>query len=294
MAVLILIGADTIALKEKANVCGRWIRIIDLVDADRTDSAARLRIADIYLGRAPEEGKSRTVTVEEIRRELERRGVDGSAFTWRGERVEVTAGLSAASESLRSAVAFEIKRHLMEREAGLRADEVSVRVVQLQPDSCPEGCEVAEIKARGAGYVALLSNGSKIDVVARIFRVRDAAFAARDLAPGRAIEKSDLEIKRVEVAEDERPMDLGTLIGAVPAVRIRQGTAVAAADLRPKSVVKRGDVIRAVSSGYEVDARALEEGATGQEISLEFVASRNRVRGRVVSGSRVDVVEAAR
>jgi flagella basal body P-ring formation protein FlgA len=294
MLALAMIGADTIALKEKANVSGRWIRIIDLVDADRTDSAARLRIADIYLGRAPEEGKTRTVTVEEIRHELERRGVDASAFTWRGERVEVSAGLSAASESLRSAVAFEIKRHLMEREAGLRADEVSVRVVQLQPDSCPEGCEVAEIKARGGAYVALLSNGSKIDVVARIFRVRDAAFAARDLAPGRAIEKGDLEIKRVEVAEDERPMELGTLIGAVPAVRIRQGATVSAVDLRLKAVVKRGDVVRAVSSGYEVDARALEEGATNQEISLEFVASRNRVRGRVVSGSRVDVVEAAR
>jgi flagella basal body P-ring formation protein FlgA len=294
LAVLTLIGADTIALKEKADVSGRWIRVIDLVDADRSDSAARLRIADIYLGRAPEEGKTRTVTLDEIRRELERRGVDASAFTWRGDRVEVSAGLSAASESLRSAVAFEIKRHLMEREAGLRSDEVSVRVVQVQPETCPEGCEVVEIKARGAGYVAQLSNGAKIDVVARITRVRDAAFAVRDLAPGRAIEKSDLEMKRVEMAEDERPMEMALLIGSVPAVRIRQGAAVSAADLRLKSVVKRGEVVRAVSSGYEVDARALEDGATGQEIGLEFVASRNRLRGRVVSGARVDVVEASR
>ncbi|MBI3858380.1 MAG: flagellar basal body P-ring formation protein FlgA [Planctomycetes bacterium] len=293
LTLLMVLGSETIALKEKASVSGRWVRVIDLLD-ETTDNAARLKIADLYLGRAPEEGKTRTITVDEIRREMERRGLDPAAFAWRGDRVEVSTGSAALSESLRSAVAFEIKRHLMEREAGLRSDEVSVRVVQMQPASCPEGVEVAEIKPRGAGYVASLSNGTKVDVVARIFRVRDVVFAVRDLVPGRAIDRADLEIKRVEMAEDERPSEPGSLIGAVPATRIRQGAAVTVADLRLKSVLKKGDVVRAVSSGYEVDARALEDGAPGQEISLEFVSSRNRLRAKVASGSRVDVVEAAR
>ncbi len=288
---LSLVGSDTIALKEKASVSGRWVRVIDLVDADRSDAAARLRIADIYLGRAPEEGKTRTVTLDEIRRELERRGIDPATFAWRGERVEVSAGLSVASESLRGAVAFEIKRHLMEREAGLRADEVSVRVLQLSPET--DG-DVVDVKPKGSGYSAVLSNGAKIDVVARIYRVRDAVFAVRDLAPGRTIDRADLEIKRVELPEDEHPADVATFIGAVPAVRIRQGAAVTANDLRLKPALKKGDVVRAVSSGYEVDARALEDGAPGQEISLEFVTSRNRFRAKVASGTRVDVVEAAR
>jgi flagella basal body P-ring formation protein FlgA len=288
---LALVGSETIALKEKASVSGRWVRVIDLVDADRSDPAARLRIADIYLGRAPEEGKTRTVTLDEIRRELERRGVDPSGFAWRGERVEVSAGVPVESVSLRAAVAFEIKRHLMEREAGLRADEVSVRVLQLSPET--DG-DVVDVKARGTGYVAVLSNGSKIDVVARVSRVRDGVFAARDLVPGRAIDRSDLEVKRVELPEDERPADVATFVGAVPAVRIRQGAAVTAGDLRLKAAVKKGDVVRAISSGYEVDARALEDGAPGQEISLEFVTSRNRLRAKVASGTRVDVVEASR
>jgi len=59
-------------------------------------------------------------------------------------------------------------------------------------------------------------------------------------------------------------------------------------------VVKKGDIVRAVSSGYEVDARALEDGAPGQDIGVEFVSSRNRVRARVAGASRVDVVEASR
>jgi len=154
-----------------------------------------------------------------------------------------------------------------------------------------DGVEVAEIKSR---TLALLSNGTKVDIVARILRMRDAAFAARDLVPGRAIDRADLELKRVEMAEDERPAELGALIGAVPAVRIRQGAAVAVSDLRLKAVVKKGDLVRAVASGYEVDVRALEDGAPGQEIGVEFVSSRNRIRARVAGASRVDVVEASR
>ena len=53
-------------------------------------------------------------------------------------------------------------------------------------------------------------------------------------------------------------------------------------------------MVRAFSSGYEVDARALEDGSAGQEIGLEFVSSKNRVRGKVANASRVDVGEAGR
>lgn len=286
LALLALVGSDTIALKDKASVAGRWVRVLDLVDADRSDAAARLRIADVFLGRAPEEGKTRTITLDEIRRELDRRGIDHSTLTWLGDRVEVSTGVSAASEALRVAVAAAIKRQLPE--------EASVRIVQLQPEHCADGVVVAEVRPRGAGYVATLSNGAKVDVAAKIIRPRDAVFAVRDLLPGRVIDRADVEIKRIEMADDDRGTDLGVIVGAVPAVRIRPGAPIAASDLRLKAVVKKGDVVRAVSSGYEVDARALEDGASGQEISLEFVSSRNRVRGKVATSARVDVVEASR
>jgi len=281
LALVLMFGGDTIALKDQASVSGRWVRVIDLLD-DRTAAAARVRIADIYLGRAPEEGKSRTITLDEIRRELERRGIDPSAYAWKGDRVEVTLG-AACSEALRSALALEIKRTLK--------DVSSVRILQIRPEA--EG-EVVEVKPKGAGFIATLSTGARIDVVARIYRNVDVAFAVRDLPPGRSIDRADLELKRVEMADDEKPVDMAALIGGVPAARIRQGAAVTLSDLRIKAVVKKGEVVRAVSSGYEVDARALEDGAPGQEIGLEFITSRNRVRGRVAEFGRVDVVEASR
>jgi flagella basal body P-ring formation protein FlgA len=273
---------EIVALKEKANVGGRWVRVIDLIEAD---AAVRARLADVYLGRAPEEGATRTITLDEIRRELERRGFDPAEFVWKGERVDVTAG--GLVDDRRAAVAFAIKRHLMEHEG----EQVSVRVLQLQPLTWADDVEIAEVKSRN---LVILSNGTKVDVVARISRMRDVVLAARDLAPGRAIDRADLELKRVELSEEEHPAETAALIGAVPAVRIRQGSAVAMSDLRLKAVVKKGDVVRAVASGYEVDVRALEDGAPGQEIGVEFVSSRNRVRAKVAGGSRVDVVEASR
>jgi len=284
VSLVLMLLLETISLKEKANVSGRWVRVLDLVDAD---ASVRLRLADVYLGRAPEEGKTRTITLDEIRRELERRGLDPAAFSWRGDRVEVSVGDDALVDDRRAAVEFALKRHLMEREG----EQVSVRVLQLQPASWPEGVEIAEVKSRS---LVVLSTGMKVEVVARFARMRDVVIAARDLAPGRAIDRADLELKRVEVADDEHPAEMSALIGAVPAARIRQGAAVTMADLKLKALVKKGDIVRAVSSGYEVDARAMEDGAAGQEISIEFVSSRNRVRGRVAGSSRVDVGEASR
>ena len=282
MSLVMMALLEIVALKEKANVAGRWVRVIDLIEAD---AAVRSRLADVYLGRAPEEGATRTITLDEIRRELERRGFDPAEFVWKGERVDVTAG--GLVDDRRAAVAFAIKRHLMEHEG----EQVSVRVLQLQPLTWADDVEIAEVKSRN---LVILSNGTKVDVVARISRMRDVVLAARDLAPGRAIDRADLELKRVEISDEEHPAEMAALIGAVPAVRIRQGAAVAMADLRLKAVVKKGDVVRAVASGYEVDVRALEDGAPGQEIGVEFVSSRNRVRARVAGASRVDVVEASR
>lgn len=286
-SVLLFLSGDAVVLKEKATVCGRWVRVLDLVDSK---SAALSSFADVYLGRAPEEGQTRIITIDEVRREVERRGLDSAAFAWQGDRVEVRSGADPVSEPLRRMIAAELKRHLMKGEPG----DVSVRVVQLQPESCPEGCKVIGIQPADSGYVATLSDGSKVEVVARVLRARDVAFAARDIVPGKVIEASDLEIKKIEIAQEERPMGLGALIGSTTALRIRQGAAIAPSDLRVKPAVKKGDMVRVVSSSYEVDGRALEDGAVGQEIGLEFATSRNRLRATVVNGSRVEPVEAGR
>jgi flagella basal body P-ring formation protein FlgA len=285
LALLLLLGAESIALKDKATVTGRWVRILDLVDADRTDPATRARIADLYIGRAPEEGRTRTITAEEIRRELAGRGIDLSSAIWSGESVEVTRGVSAETESLRASVLRALRKHV---------GAATVQLVSLEPEACPGAGEVVDIAADGPRFVARMSDGTRVEVVARILRTRDAVFAARDLVPGRVLEAGDLETRRVEAADDDRLLEPSAAVGSVTAARVRKGAAIAPADLRQKALIHKGDVVRAISAAYEVDARALEDGVAGQEIGLEFASSRNRVRAKVVDPTRADVVEGRR
>jgi len=285
LSLLILLGAEAIALKEKATVQGRWIRVIDLVDADRTDPATRARIAEFYVGRAPDEGRTRTISAAEIRRELESRGIDLRGVIWNGESVEVSRGVSADADLLRRAIQRALEKHV---------GAASVRLVSVEPDTSPDAGDVVEIRSEGSRFVAVMSSGAKIDIVARVLRMREAVFAARDLAPGRLIDASDLETRRIEATDDERLLDLGAVVGSVTAGRVRMGAAISPADLRLKVSVRRGDVVRAVSPSYEVDARALEDGVAGQEIGLEFATSRNRLRARIVDSTRVTVVETSR
>jgi hypothetical protein len=63
---------------------------------------------------------------------------------------------------------------------------------------------------------------------------------------------------------------------------------------RAAARVKARDVVRAVGSAWEVDARALEAGVEGQVISCEHLASRLRFRARVAGDGRVDAVEEKR
>ncbi|HXX95093.1 MAG TPA: flagellar basal body P-ring formation chaperone FlgA [Planctomycetota bacterium] len=298
LAVLCVPAAgDTVVLRDQAKVSGRYVRLSDLLDPERTGDAVRAQAAEIYLGRAPEDGQSRVVTVAEIRRELERRGVDPEAFTFVGTQVQVIRSGASPLDALCRTIAFEIKRHLLEQNPGARADETVVRILSLHPEEVAPDCEVAEIRPRSASdYLVTLVDPSKrkleVEVVARILRTREIAFAVREINSGKVIERADLDLRRVETADQENATgDLGTLVGATAQVRIRKGARLSLSDLRLKAIVKRGDIVRACSSNFEVDARALEDGAPFQEIALEYVTSKNRLRAKVAACDRVDVVE---
>lgn len=151
--------AETLALRETARVEGRFVKLLDLVDAAGLREEVRASLGGVYLGRAPAAGRSRVVSAADVRREL----------SWRGLAWAVRDG--------------------------------EVRIGEGMP---------------------------------------------------------------------ERPE---------------------AAAPRASAGVKARDLIRAVSSSWEVDARALEAGVAGQQISCEHLGTRLRFRARVTADGRVEVVE---
>ncbi len=292
-------GGDAVVLKEKARAAGRYVRLLDLVDGDRLAEPARRGLAPVFLGRAPEEGQSRIITADEVRAELERRGIDPGAFEFSGDRVEVTAGASAGFEdALRSAIAFEIKRHLLEQEAS-RPDGLAVRVLTLSAVPAAEA-EVVLVHPHDSSWTVVLAvqpegKRMEVEVLVRILRSRDVVMAAREIAPGRALDRADLEVRRVELAEgDPGVSDLPSLLGSTALVRIRPGHPVLPADLRLKPIVRKGEVVRAAGADFEVDARAVEDGGLGVEIALEFLNTKNRFRAKVAAPGQVRVTEEKR
>jgi flagella basal body P-ring formation protein FlgA len=255
----------------------------------------------VWLGRAPEAGRERTITSGEIERELRRRGLD---YTVKGEKVVVTAGEPAArgSELLRQTLAFEIKCHLLATRRVLRANEVSVRVTFVEPESVPEGSAVVHLDPRDesdlrrAEYGVTFEDPSKkkilVTAIARVLPVREVAFAARDILQTRTITREDFEIRRIELDQEDRYVtDLAALVGAKAQVRIAKGAAITALDVKLKPTVHRRDVVRAKSKYVEADARALEEGAIGDVIQFEYVKTGVRFHGKILAADRVEVVE---
>lgn len=154
---------DALELRESVRLEGRFVRLIDLVDASALGETDRSGLSRVYLGRVPEAGRARIITAEAIRRQMEYRGLDPARFSFSREEVEV----------------------------------------------------------RGPG----------------------------------------------------RP-EAGTR--------------------RPEPAVRNRSLVRAVSPDYEVDARALQDGAVGDEILLEYASSQRRFRGRVLESGRVEVSGGAR
>lgn len=147
---------DALDLRESVRLEGRFVRLIDLVEASALGEPDRSELSRVYLGRVPEAGRARIITVEAIRRQMEYRGLDPARFRFSRGEVEV----------------------------------------------------------RG------------------------------------------------------------------PA--------------RPPSGVRNRDLVRAVSPDFEMDARALQDGAVGDEILLEYVPSLRRFRGRVLESGRVEVAGGVR
>jgi hypothetical protein len=83
----LLLGDDALVLRERATVEGRFVRLLDIVDASRLDEAGRTRLRDVFLGRVPPAGEARILTADEIRRELDWRGLP---VPLSGEKVEVS------------------------------------------------------------------------------------------------------------------------------------------------------------------------------------------------------------
>jgi len=300
---LSLLSGGELLMKEKATVEDRFVRLLEVVDVDSLGFGAREALKDVFLGRSPEEGSQRTITAEQIKRELRRRGLD----QWKvsGDVVLVENGSLTepkVGELTDASFAFEIKCHLLSTRKELRSSEFTVRVNFMEPSTLPGGFSVLDVRARNiedlrrGEYRVTLQNELKeqmtVMVIARVLFIREIPFAIKLLRPGQRVHLADFELRRVEVDHEDRLVeDLDRLPDARVIRTVIKGEPITSLDVKLKPTVKRGNVVRIQSRFMETDGRVLEDGGRGDVIVVEYLGTKKRVSARVVSASKVVVVE---
>ena len=113
--------------------------------------------------------------------------------------------------------------------------------------------------------------------------------AARTLAVGSIIERSDLEL-----AEQVDPSTAEKFMGKEIKRAVYVGRAISESDVGPATIVKRNEIIQLHYDlnglGIRTEARALEPGGLGEEISVMNVDTRITVRASIVGRKRARVV----
>jgi len=129
----------------------------------------------------------------------------------------------------------------------------------------------------------------------RVGTAQKMVVAARPIKKSQVITGADLGLAELESSDfgSDVLTDPGDAVGLVAVNPIRAGASIKAGQLKPLTIIKRGQLVRiiAASGGLKVTAvgTAKEDGAIGGDIKVENVSSRRLVLGRVVSEGLVEV-----
>ena len=113
--------------------------------------------------------------------------------------------------------------------------------------------------------------------------------AARTLPIGSIVELSDLEL-----ADEVEPSAADSFVGKEIKRAVYVGRAISESDVGPATIIKRNEIIRLHYNlnglGIRTEARALESGGLGEEISVMNIDTRITVRASIVGRKRARVI----
>ena len=123
-------------------------------------------------------------------------------------------------------------------------------------------------------------------------KMTKAVVAIKPIYPGRILTTADITLKNmaIESSEVDYFTDISILVGSISTANIEKGEIIRLGLLRLKPVVKNRDTVRARGKFIEANAVALQDGAIGDVIKLEYPATKIKFMGKVISSTVVSVV----
>jgi len=309
-------GAE-LQVRARCQARGSIVSVGDVAEVFAADAAEQEKLAQTELFPAPPPGQQRVLRTRELQDLLCSRGVGSAELRLSGASQVIVSG---PGEPARAAEPRPVAASTMKRaervvseaivrflEAQVSADEtwqVDVRLNDAQARLVPidgkkivvrggqppwtgtQQFEVTADDAAGAGSFA---------VPAAVERLPPVVVAAKAVGRGDTLRGTDLKLQRAEAGADRAGAfhAIEDVVGTEAAQAIPAGTVLQASLVRSPIMVRRGEVVtvysRAAGIRIRVTARAREDAALGELVTVESLSDRKTYTARVCGIQEAEV-----
>ncbi len=326
----VLCGMETagwpadIRLRDSVRVDRRVVRLGDIADVRAPQDETVERLASIELLPAPSAGAQRFLHVRALRDLLHERGENLLEHRFAGaSQVRIVSAPAAARGSFAGRASERSAQQMRERV--LQA--IDAHLEQQAPDHGPWEVQVSldndQLRRLAAGGAWRVSGGSApwtgeqsfvfqlaagatdpgVEIRAQVHDVPSVVVAKRRIARGAIIRASDVHLvpsgADVRHPAGDLPRMLNEVVGKEATRAVGMGVVLDRAAVRRPVLVRRNEVVtvfaRTAGIVARTNARAREDGSSGDLILVESLNDRKTFHARVTGLAEVDVfAQAAR
>ncbi len=309
-------GAAEIQLRPRCLPRGTIVLLSDVADVVASDPGEAARLAATELFPAPPPGLQRILHLRELQDRLADRGVVLAEHRFSGSSQVIVSGygdLGKATNQANAAPLMKQARQLVEGaivkhlEAQVSPDD-AWRVEAQLTESLARRLVAANASIAARGGQAPWTGTQHFEIVfgqepglqavpiaAQVVRLPPVVVAARTIGRGETIRREDVALRRPDpnATSAEKFYSLDEVVGLEASQAIAAGTVLQRSHIRSPILVRRGELIvvysRAAGIRVRTTARAREDAALGELVSLESLADRKTFMARVSGPQEAEV-----
>jgi len=313
IAMLVIASAATaqdvvsIALRDRATVSKRVVRIGDVADVEGGPEALRQRIADLDLDELPPAGQTRTCPRTQIAFRLRLAGVPAQLFRVSGamEAVIVPRRKLLEPGRVEAAAIAALRRRLPESQEELHVQLSQPISAALPAIADDEAVEIDAELHRGTPGVGRMQmsvtvrvNGERrlaVWVFLEVQAIREIAVCRQRVERGEVVGEGAVSRERRPVTAQDTAARPENVIGRKARKPLAPGQVLSANDVEntPVTLVKSGQPLRLIVRLGAMDVvamgEALQGGGAGDLIRVRNVESKKILTGRVTGPRTVEV-----
>lgn len=316
-AMTVSVDAAVIRLREKATVDAALISLGDIANLSEVDEAEREQLQRLTLAPAPSAGRTTTITLDTIRRELSLRGIDQTNLQFSGpsqtdvsrySRTETAQPQITVSERDHELLEQRLEQTVQQAIAEQLPGNTSIRVAFVESqirDLLTTGLQssrwqvdVSTIQRLGPQLLRFETVDSQGLPVARELRVvlsespRVLALK-RALPRGKVIRADDLQWVEAEQTAGLF-LDPQEVIGTETIRSVRADQPLQQSDVRQLPLVRRNEIVSVSANIGSISVRrycrSLGEASLGQFVTLVPVDGKDKITARVTGLREAEVL----